>query len=257
MQLTLEEHFDYLISHNQQVAHGRDGYKFAPYPYDLNFVYSQMGIEDIDLVEKDVDVFMCGTMPTQQQNYIGDIHPLRPWYDVMQDFSHVFACYDSRRLFMTWYDKQIALSKSKISIVWSVFFGGDDLCRDYANENFPWIKFEKGREITRWLTPQFKVRTFEAAACKSIMLCYKDPFAGRKDYYRSSIEHYFEPGVDFIYFEDAADLREKIEEILGDYDNEKYKNMVNSAHKKLKERYDVKVFYEKFLVPLAEKGKTR
>ena len=90
------------------------------------------------------------------------------------------------------------------------------------------------------------------------MLCYRDPFHKSSYPYRSSIEsvHGLTPDVDFIYFDDTQDLTNKISEILSDYDNPKYKKMVDSAYNKTMELCDLDVIYEKYLVPLAEKGKS-
>ena len=54
----------------------------------------------------------------------------------------------------------------------------------------------------------------------------------------------------------VQDLKNKISEILSDYDNPKYKKMVDSAYNKTMELCDLDVIYEKYLVPLAAKGKS-
>ena len=119
------------------------------------------------------------------------------------------------------------------------------------------IKFEEGNVISKPTVPQMKGRVYTAAFCKSIILCFKGPWANEPPPYNSPIEDYLEPGTDFIYFEDCDDLEKKIKEILDDYDNPKYKAMVDSAHDKMKNNHDVTNIYEEYIVPLAEKGKTK
>ena len=56
---------------------------------------------------------------------------------------------------------------------------------------------------------------------------------------------------------DRPDIQETLVEILKDYENTKYKKMVDSAYDKLVNNLNIDVFYEKYIVPLAEKGKTK
>ena len=249
--LEREKRFDYIFSHCMQTVNGRN-YIHVPAAFDINHVLSQLDFDNIDDVEKDIDVFMCGSC-VGEKTRDGEYNPIWRWYKVMEKFNHIFCNQCWRDNTFPWREKQTFQSRAKISIVWSDFIGASPECREYAKSNLPWIKFKKGKngEI---VTPQMKYRIHDAAFSKSIMLCYKSPFVGEKYPYFPTIENYWKEGEDFIYFDDSDDLEIKIRQILDNYDDIKYKKMVDSAFNKLKS-YDLKAIYEKYLVPLAEKGK--
>ena len=256
LNLEIEKRFDYVLSFCKQTALGR-GYLYAPYGYDFDHVQSQVDWNDIGDVNKDIDVFMCATCPGEHE--YGEIHPVWPWYKTMEKFNHVFCNANWASHYVSWREKQALSSRSKISIVFTDFLGASPPCIEYAKQHFPWIKFKTpgGIDNVKPLTTQAKGRVFDAVFCKSIILCYKSPFVGELPPYNCPIEDYLDPKTDFIYFEDSKDLETKIKEILDDYDNPKYKKMVDSAYDKMKKNHDVKVIYEKYLVPLAKKGKTK
>ncbi len=86
------------------------------------------------------------------------------------------------------------------------------------------------------IIPQVKQRLFEAAFCRSLILCRKDPF--------NVIEYFFTPGKEFIYYEDGK-LYEKITEILSDF--EQYQQVIDNAFKKADSKYTTKEFVKKYL----------
>ena len=119
----------------------------------------------------------------------------------------------------TWQEKQLYSAQSKISVVFATFFGATSKCIEYAGGQFPWLEFsvrKSDNENIKASLPAPKYRIHDAAFCKSIMLCYRDPFHKSSYPYRSSIEsvHGLTPDVDFIYFDDTQDLTNKISEIF-------------------------------------------
>jgi len=84
--------------------------------------------------------------------------------------------------------------------------------------------------------PQLKTRPFEAAFCKSLILCRYDKF--------KTLEKWFTPDEDFIYYEDD-NLKETIDNILKNYDN--YLPIIENAYNKAKSEYTTKRFVEKYL----------
>ena len=246
----MEESFDHLTTYNLQVASSNRGYKFIPYPYDVEFVHRQLGINSVDNIDKSLDVVLCGTNPAPDR-------PITPWVDAIKNFKSSFCSPHPPGTLKSWNDKQWDIAKSKISIVWSVFFGADEAAKNFSESQFPWIKFDRGPDLGRWLTPHFKPRIHDAAALKSLMLCYKGPFAGKENPYNNSIEYYYKPGVDFLYFEDAKDLEIIIGDILENFNDPKYKNMVDSAYNRLESNYVIETWYEKHIVPLALTEKPR
>jgi len=85
--------------------------------------------------------------------------------------------------------------------------------------------------------PQLKSRTFEAAFCKSLILCKKDKF--------NIIEEWFEPNIDFLYWKEQDDLALLIELVNNDYNF--YKGFVENAYKKAMNNYTTKHWIEKYI----------
>ncbi|MBA4320325.1 MAG: hypothetical protein C0412_18160 [Flavobacterium sp.] len=89
------------------------------------------------------------------------------------------------------------------------------------------------------VVPQIKQRLFEAAFCRSLILCQKDPF--------NVIEQFFSPEIEFVYYEEDK-LAERITEILSNFEH--YQPIINNAFKKAVAEYTTKRFAEKYLVDL-------
>jgi len=86
------------------------------------------------------------------------------------------------------------------------------------------------------VVPQLKSRSFEAAFSRSLILCKKDPF--------NIIENYFEPGKEFVYYEEGC-LSETISKILKSYDD--YLPIIENAFNRAKKDYTTDAFFDKFL----------
>ena len=110
-----------------------------------------------------------------------------------------------------------------------------------------WSSNEAFKLIPRWwqgwklfaredvVVPQLKSRLFEAAFCRSLILCRRDPF--------NVIERYFEPDTEFVYYDDGG-LKGKVSEILGDF--EKYQSIAEKAHNRAMANYTTHAFAERF-----------
>jgi hypothetical protein len=84
--------------------------------------------------------------------------------------------------------------------------------------------------------PQLKSRIFEAAFCRSLILCKKDSF--------NVIEKYFMPDEEFVYYEEGR-LVETVNKILGNYDA--YLPVIERAYNRAVEQYTTAAFFEKYL----------
>ena len=62
------------------------------------------------------------------------------------------------------------------------------------------------------------------------MLVKRDPW--------NVIEHWFEPGVDFVYYENESQLKSKIRDILDNWDD--YKQIIENAYNKAVSKYTTK-----------------
>ena len=84
--------------------------------------------------------------------------------------------------------------------------------------------------------PQLKSRVFEAAFCRSLILCKRDSF--------NVIEKYFTPGEEFVYYAEDK-LSETVNEILANYDD--YLPMIDKAYNRACAQYTTAAFFEKYL----------
>lgn len=113
------------------------------------------------------------------------------------------------------------LSKSKISVGFNLLF----LSRHHIHnlKTVPNIEsFENIQKTFDSLTmPQMKTRMVEAAACKTLMLIYKDDW--------NVIEKWFKPNEHFLYWSSFEQLKNLINDISFNY--EKYWPIVEAANK--------------------------
>lgn len=152
----------------------------------------------------------------------------------MQKFNHCLV----KNAGVSHQEKLILNSKSKISIThcllqWPAHF--NYLSSVHAGHRGLCKIQETGGQV-----PQFKTRILEAAASKSLILNFFDPW--------NEIEDYFTPNVDFLYWYDEKDLEDKIHHIINNYDS--YKPMVENAFNKLINNFTTKHYFEKFLLNL-------
>jgi hypothetical protein len=84
--------------------------------------------------------------------------------------------------------------------------------------------------------PQLKSRIFEAAFCRSLILCKKDNF--------NVIEKYFIPDKEFIYYEEGC-LVETVNKILSNYD--RYLPVIDNAYSRAVDQYTSAAFFDKYL----------
>jgi len=73
------------------------------------------------------------------------------------------------------------------------------------------------------IAPQIKTRLHELALCRTLILCHRDPW--------NLVEDYYEPGKEFIYFDNIEDLNTLIPEILKNY--QEYQSVIDNAFKKV------------------------
>ena len=140
----------------------------------------------------------------------------------------------------TYEEKLDLISKSKITLVHNLLFPTKKHLKNLRkipliekNEAFK-VVFSKSKNK---IVPQIKTRLFDAAFCRSLILCRKDPW--------NVIENYFEEGKEFIYYTNIEDLKEKVRDIVNNY--EKYEKIIENAFKRAKRDYTTKRFFEKYL----------
>jgi DNA-directed RNA polymerase subunit F len=131
-------------------------------------------------------------------------------------------------------EKLRLIAQSKISLVHNLLYPTIDHI-DFIKTIPEYHKNEAFSLLDWGIVPQIKGRTFEAALCKSLILCQRDPF--------NVIEHYFDPNKDFIYY-DKEHIKEQITDILDNY--EIYLPIIESAYSKA-QQYTTESFFNKHL----------
>jgi hypothetical protein len=92
---------------------------------------------------------------------------------------------------------------------------------------------------TKEYFPQIKTRTFEAAFCRSLILCWKDDY--------NIIENFFKRDKEFIYLDDN-NSEAQIRDILLNYEN--YKPIIDRAYERAMNMYTTRHFL-KFIQSVA------
>jgi hypothetical protein len=145
----------------------------------------------------------------------------------IREFNSAIAEIDS---LITHYDltseeKWDLLSRSKISVGINLLFINNHHIQNLKST--PNIdSFEKiDVAYEKHILPQMKTRMVEAAACKSLMLLYKDDW--------NVVENWFEPNKHFLYWETFDELQFLITEISNNY--EKYWHIVEAANEHVKQ----------------------
>jgi glycosyltransferase involved in cell wall biosynthesis len=98
-----------------------------------------------------------------------------------------------------------------------------------------WEKNRAFSHMDQMIAPQMKTRAVEAAFNKTLCLVKKDPW--------NVIEEWFEPGVDFVYYENDAALPNAIETISKNWKD--YEFIVENAYKKAVENYTSQKLFQR------------
>jgi hypothetical protein len=131
---------------------------------------------------------------------------------------------------LTTENKLIEVSKCRSSLTFNKLYlnstSQDNWCLE-NNENKAFEHFHQG------IMPQFKVRTHEIASCKSLILCYRDPW--------NLIEDFYEPNTDFIYFSNFEELDSLLKDI--DKNFNKYARIIENGYNK-QQNYTVESIFK-------------
>jgi hypothetical protein len=98
-----------------------------------------------------------------------------------------------------------------------------------------WEKNEAFSHVNQMIAPQMKTRAFAAAFNKTLNLIKRDPW--------NVIEHWFEPDVDFIYFDKYEQLPGLIKEISNNWGD--YEKMVESSFEKAIDSYTCQKLFKR------------
>lgn len=192
--------------------------------------------------EKKFDIVYAGHLVSNK---------LVKYFKVMTRFKYCFIS-DDKSAYVThrktsYPEKLKLIAQSKITLVHNLQFPKfRHLARIWLvpgyqrNQAFkfvpPWFKPWRYIKNENLIVPQLKSRAFEAAFCRSLILCRRDPF--------NVIERYFEPDKEFIYFDDDT-LEEKIQDILNHYQD--YQPIIENANQRAVNNYTVTHFVNQYL----------
>lgn len=197
--------------------YGSDKREYAFWPYNEKHI-------PIDFTKK-YDVYFTG-------HIFGGF--IKEFTDVVRKFNNCIVSFNAGTVQDVDFSKKIQLNaQSKISVVHNCLFNTFNLPLDNM---FSGHKAFKDIKTSPFIS-QFKSRTNEAAACKSILLCHYEDL--------KCVEKQYTPNKDFIYWYNIKDLEEKIHEILKNYD--KYTYLAENAYNKLINNWTTTAFFETYL----------
>ena len=202
-------------------------------PYTSEWLNKLLGV---DMHEAIFYPFGNNVIPQQQEKiydvcYFGGLHGIDhiQCIDQIRKFNYRFisqqnfpAPHTPTDLNVSFKEKLDIVAKTKISVCYNMLHYQQhhiDVIKLYdrweENEAFSHLH-EYGR------APQFKQRVHESAFSRSLILCKRDHW--------NIIELYYEPNVDFIYFNENDELEEIIKDILANYSD--YEQMIENAYNK-------------------------
>ena len=200
--------------------------------------------KDLDIENKKYDVMYYGQLHHASYHYLLDaISQFNYRFSTISDYGMIIRRPDGT-IFKDAADKVTnrslsseekwdLLSESKISVGFNLLFVGADHLNTFNSfkniETYPAYDYINEKKIM----PQMKTRMVEAAAAKTLMLLFRDPFR--------VVEKWFEPDKHFIYWDNYDDLAEKINDITTNY--EKYWHIVENAHAHV-QQYSIEKFME-------------
>lgn len=125
------------------------------------------------------------------------------------------------------------LRKTKVNVMTNLLYT-DQKINGNIKTHDEWEKNKAFSHLDRFMMPQIKTRPIETAVNKCLMVVKKDPW--------NIQEHFFEPGKEFIYYEDKKELHSILEDVKINWKN--YEQIVENAFNKAINNYTTKHFVE-------------
>ena len=125
------------------------------------------------------------------------------------------------------------LRKTKIFVITNILPLTEDHIKSITSMPH-WQKNKAFSHLGQLIAPQMKTRAVEAAFNKTLSLIKRDPW--------NVIEYWFEPGVDFLYYDNNEDLPGMIKKISENWND--YKHIVDNAYNKAVNLYTSQKLFE-------------
>ena len=233
--LTIGDNFDEIYTTCPYSArwmndiHGYDKYRPAIFPHN-----SIHAVGD-DPVEKTIDVMYWGNLPNGSVDVRNIIETIPKFNHVFYTlghgltpdlFPHITGMGVPRtEMWATLKHAKVMVTSNLLYITPAEIAATKSLDRWKENGAFALVD--------EAIMPQIKTRPIEAIFNKTLVLLKEDPW--------HVFDYWFEPGVDFLYYEKNEDLEWVIGEIVTNWDN--YKHIPESAYKKAMELYTSERLY--------------
>lgn len=207
--------------------------KFFCVPYVHNLKYNLYK----DSI-KTKDVAYCGLIHSEEiSSYIKTISNYNYTFTTIRAYNKItsvnhLATHDNINNLEKWN----ILCKNKISVIQNNLYLTKSQIENVKKIPF-WENNRAFELLETGLMPQIKSRIVESAICKSLLLVKKDNW--------NVIEKWFEPEKDFLYFDNAEDLKIKIDLILSNWHSQTYQNIINNAYEKVVQKYNTRYLYNK------------
>ena len=216
--------------------HGREKFKLAIVPYNINDTPQKEYEKEFDVIYWGnihcLDhLHMLEAMRSFKSNFY-TVHPAHWTVKMSKDSFHRYAnqisgISEPRR------NMWEILRKTKIFVMTNTIPLTEAHIKSITSMP-KWNKNEAFSNLEQMIAPQMKTRSIEAAFNKTLSLVKKDPW--------NVIEHFFEPGVDFLYYESNEQLAPMIQEITENWDD--YKHIVDNAYEKAVNNYTSQQMYK-------------
>ena len=126
------------------------------------------------------------------------------------------------------------VAQSKVSVCYNLVHVNSEHVPNIKSHS-KWDKNIAFSEVGKWnVMPQFKTRIHEAAISKTLNLVLRDKW--------NIIEEYYKPEKEFVYFDNALDLKDKISDAVNHW--ERYQEITENAFKKARS-YQIENFLDK------------
>ena len=125
-----------------------------------------------------------------------------------------------------------SLRKSKVMVTSNQLYLTQDEV-DITKTLPRWSENKAFSHLDQYIMPQIKTRPIEAIFNKTLVLLKEDPW--------HIFDYWFEPGEDFLYYENNEDLEDVLQEITSNWD--KYKHITDNAYNKAMKLYTAEKLY--------------
>lgn len=196
--------------------------------YTIPFPYREQCFSPYSTDSKTYDVVYMGTAMCKEH-----IEIIEVMKDYKYNFISIYPDGNPTLLNVTSQKKWDVLSNTKVTIAMNLCPVGSNH-KNWIKSNPNWEQIEAFNNLESGYIPQFKPRVIEAMRLNTLVLVRRDPW--------NVIEHWFEEGKHFLYWDDIEDLRSKLKQVLEHYDS--YSGMIAEANKRVRD-FEIDKIYHK------------